>query len=169
MSEICAGPLLFDERQWLAAWALGLMLGAPLPALLPTLFVAPATVTFAIALAVVGIDLGVLLLLGTMQTRVDARGLHVSFGLFGWIRFDFPKENLRSALARRYRPLGEFGGWGIRGFGTRRALNMRGNEGVQIAYLRDGRDATVLVGSQRPQELEHALRLLAVPPPPERP
>ena len=71
---------------------------------------------------------------------------------------------IRAADARRYRPLGEFGGWGIRGVGAKRALNMRGSEGVELAVHRRGRDGTVMIGSQRSRELELALRLLEIPP-----
>lgn len=168
MSEVAVGPALFDERQWLPAWALALIGGMPLLVLLPLALGGPEATRQTVATVtalVVGLDLAILLLLGNMRTRVDTRGVLVTFGLFGWIRFRFHKRDLASALARRYRPLGEFGGWGIRGFGDRRALNMRGDEGVEIRYARKGRAASVLIGSQRPRELEHALRLLAVPPP----
>lgn len=170
MNSDAAGPLLFDERQWLPSWALALIAGMPLFVLLPLALAGPQATRHELAIVtvlVVAVDLAVLLFLGNMRTRVDTRGVLVTFGLFGWIRFRFGKRELASAHARRYRPLAEFGGWGIRGFGNRRALNMRGDEGVELHYSRRGRDATVLVGSQRPRELEHALRLLAVPGPPD--
>ena len=168
MNGDAAGPLLFDERQWLPAWALALIAGMPLFVLLPLALAGPEASRPELAIVtvlVVAVDLAVLLLLGNMRTRVDTQGVLVTFGLFGWIRFRFGKRELASAHARRYRPLGEFGGWGIRGFRSRRALNMRGDLGVEIRWHRAGVTGTVLVGSQRPSELEHALRLLAIPPP----
>ena len=53
-----------------------------------------------------------------------------------------------------YRPLGEFGGWGIRGWGGRVAYNVRGNKGVELV-LHDGR--RVVIGSQRAVELASAI------------
>ncbi len=55
---------------------------------------------------------------------------------------------------RRYGPMREFGGWGIRGFGGRIAYNVRGNEGVELT-LTDGRQ--VLIGSGRAEELAGAI------------
>lgn len=58
--------------------------------------------------------------------------------------------------ARTYRPLREYGGWGIRWGGKgRMAYNVSGSEGVEVELL-DGR--TVMVGSRRPDELADTLR-----------
>jgi hypothetical protein len=50
--------------------------------------------------------------------------------------------------------LREYGGWGVRGFGSNRAYNMRGDQGVQLDLV-DG--SRVLIGTQRPGELETAI------------
>jgi hypothetical protein len=55
--------------------------------------------------------------------------------------------------AVRYRPLREYGGWGIRGTRRNGAYNARGDLGV-LFLMNDG--ARLLVGSQRPHELEAA-------------
>lgn len=162
---------LFLERQWLPTWALVLIVAAPLPVLASLLAVAsrepgPARTE---ALWAAGVGIGVcalvLVLVGSMRTRVDTSGLLVTFGFPGWLRFRFRREEIEAAGARRYRPIREFGGWGIRGLGAKRALNMRGDEGVELTVRRKGRTGTVMIGSQRPRELEHALRLLEIPPP----
>ena len=56
--------------------------------------------------------------------------------------------------ARKYSPLGEYGGWGIRGLGSKRAFNVSGNQGVAL-ILTDG--STVMIGSQRAGELARAI------------
>ena len=67
-----------------------------------------------------------------------------------------PVDAIRSCTARRYRPILEYGGWGYRwGRGGSRAYNVRGNRGVQIV-LQDGK--TILIGSQRPEELASAIQ-----------
>lgn len=64
------------------------------------------------------------------------------------------------AEAVTYRPIREYGGWGIRWGGPRNwAYNLRGNRGVRLT-LRDG--ATLLVGSQRAEDLAESLRLAGV-------
>jgi hypothetical protein len=58
--------------------------------------------------------------------------------------------------ARDYRPIREFGGWGIhRGWKGTWAYNVRGHRGVELT-LRDG--ASLLIGSQRADELAGAIR-----------
>jgi len=66
-----------------------------------------------------------------------------------------PKLEIAGIEVRQYQPLGEFGGWGIRGFGGRIAYNVRGNQGVELT-LTDGR--RVLIGSRRAGELAAAIR-----------
>ena len=55
---------------------------------------------------------------------------------------------------RVYRPLGEFGGWGIRGWGGRVAYNVSGDTGVELT-LADGRQ--ILIGTQRAADLAGAI------------
>lgn len=66
-----------------------------------------------------------------------------------------PLADITTAAARTYRPLREFGGWGVRGLSRdNRAYNVSGNQGVQLT-LRDGR--RVLLGSRQPEALAQAL------------
>jgi len=57
---------------------------------------------------------------------------------------------------RTYKPIREFGGWGIRGLSSSRtiAYNVKGNQGVELT-LTDGRK--VLLGTQQPEALFQAL------------
>jgi hypothetical protein len=87
------------------------------------------------------------------QTTTVAEGaVTVRFGPF--YRMRIPFSEIANAEAVSYRPVRDFGGWGIRGFGRRRALNTRGNLGVLVTRA-DG--STVLIGSQKPRELLAAL------------
>lgn len=57
--------------------------------------------------------------------------------------------------ARTYKPIQEYGGWGIKGWSKQRiAYNTSGNRGVELT-LHDGR--TVMLGSQQPEELALAI------------
>lgn len=66
----------------------------------------------------------------------------------------FPLVQIKSAEARDYSPLREFGGWGIRMGPGGKAYNAYGERGVQLV-LADGR--RVLIGSQRADELAQVL------------
>jgi hypothetical protein len=60
--------------------------------------------------------------------------------------------------ARTYRPIRDYGGWGVR-FGPRgRAYNVSGNRGVEITLANGKR---VLVGSQRADDLAAAIARIA--------
>jgi len=68
---------------------------------------------------------------------------------------EHPLETIADADAVVYRPIREYGGWGIR-FGTKgMAYNVSGNEGVQVT-LRSGK--SFLLGSRRAAELGQVLR-----------
>lgn len=89
-----------------------------------------------------------------LVTEVRSDGLHVRFRPF--VRKHFPFETIRRCEARTYRPIAEYGGWGIRfGWGGRgKAYNVRGDRGVQLEFT-DGK--RLLIGSQRAEELEAAI------------
>jgi hypothetical protein len=120
------GSALFEEQQWFSPW-IYVVIGA------------------------------VLLLLAALltlhqTTRVQTDSVVVRFGFLYQTRI--PLSEIRSAEAVAYRPIREYGGWGIRGLGRRRALNTRGNKGVLLTRT-DG--STLMIGSQQPRELLSAL------------
>jgi hypothetical protein len=61
---------------------------------------------------------------------------------------------------RAYDPLGEYGGWGLKGSSGNRALNIAGDQGLQLE-LQNGQ--RLLLGTQRPAEVTQALHQLGVP------
>ncbi len=65
-----------------------------------------------------------------------------------------PIDEIAGVEPRIYHPLGEFGGWGIRGWGGRVAYNVSGNTGVELT-LADGRH--IMIGSQRAADLAGAI------------
>lgn len=66
-----------------------------------------------------------------------------------------PLRELAEVHARDYRPIAEYGGWGIRLSGNGMAYNTHGTRGVQLV-LKNG--TRILIGSQRSDELAAALR-----------
>ena len=90
-------------------------------------------------------------------TSVSPETVTVRFGPLYTARI--PVAEVASAHAVVYRPVRDYGGWGIRGTSRRRALNTRGDEGV---LLRKTDGSTVLIGSQKPRELLAALERAGV-------
>lgn len=110
--------------------------------------------------AVVALVLAILLALLSMRmkTAVTADAVTVRFGLLYTSRV--PLSDVVRAEALVYRPVRDYGGWGIRGFRNRRALNARGDRGVLLVRS-DG--STLLIGTQRPRDLLAALSRAGVP------
>jgi len=82
--------------------------------------------------------------------RVVDDGVEAEYGCVGLIRFRWPASELRQCEAVTYRPLREFGGWGVRlNLRGERCFNARGNRGVKLQVG----DRTIILGSQRPDEL----------------
>lgn len=101
--------------------------------------------------------LALLMYLMTMRTTVDSDTLSVTFGRYlTWYRWRIPLSKIASSEVVAYSPIKEYGGWGIRGFGKRRALNMRGNRGVQLVLQSGDR---ILIGSGQPEKLYSALQI----------
>jgi len=87
-------------------------------------------------------------------TEVRDDGVHLHFFLL-WKKRVILFHEIRSAQARTYRPLMEYGGWGIRWGLSGQAYNVSGNQGVQLELAGGKR---LLIGSQRPEELESAIQ-----------
>lgn len=101
------------------------------------------------------------LLIGTLRLTVEVRdgALHVRF--FPFVRKVIRLSEIRSAEARTYRPILEYGGWGIRWGGRNGwAYNVKGNRGVQLELANGKR---LLIGSQKADELAAAITTAAVP------
>ena len=99
------------------------------------------------------VGMAVLVLSARLITEVRSNGLHVRFFPFRWNAIPF--ETIASYQTQTYLAIRDFGGRGIRWGRDRKAYIVAGNEGLQL-LLNDGRK--VLIGSQRPQELEAAVR-----------
>ncbi|WP_273843678.1 hypothetical protein [Rubrobacter calidifluminis] len=93
-----------------------------------------------------------LLAAARLSVRVGPEGLEIRFRPL--LRRRIPIREITSWQVVRYRPLADYGGWGIRWCPGGRAYTVSGDRGVRIT-LEDGRE--VLVGSHRPDELADAI------------
>ena len=105
----------------------------------------------------VGLTLPAFLVVGMLRmiTEVTPAELRVWFGWLPTYRRAVPIAAIKRLEVVRYRPILDYGGWGVRaGRDGECALHARGNRGVRL-HLTDG--SRLLIGSQRPEELAAAL------------
>ncbi len=104
------------------------------------------------AIGILGLPLIAITLRQVTELRNDQ--LLVELAPF-WTR-EVPLSEIESVEAVTYRPIRDFGGWGIRyGFFKKQwAYNMKGKEGVLLGLVDK---KPLLVGSQRAQELADAI------------
>jgi len=74
------------------------------------------------------------------------------------IRRRIPLDDVVALRSVRYRPMRDFGGWGVRGMGKRKAWTARGDRAVELD-LTGGRQ--LLIGSDRPDRLLEGIRSAA--------
>lgn len=90
-----------------------------------------------------------------LKTRVSEQGLHYQFFPIHLKDRVIFFEDISSFKARKYSPLKEFGGWGIRWGFEGKAYNVSGAEGLQLVLKND---IKILFGSQKSKELEKAMK-----------
>ena len=114
-------------------------------------------IVLAVAVGIgVPIAITALFFLLKLQTEVKPDGIYVRFFPFHIHFKRFAAEDLSEYYARQYKPIREYGGWGIRcSLRNGRAYNVSGNKGVQIVF-KSGKK--LLIGSQNPEQLEAAIR-----------
>jgi hypothetical protein len=88
-----------------------------------------------------------------MVTEVRDEGLFVDF-VWLWPERTIPWDQIRSVEARTYRPIRDFGGWGVRWAARGIVYHARGNRGARLVLASGER---VLIGSQRTDELARAI------------
>jgi len=160
--------IIFREEQKFALWLrwlvyLSMGLGAVVSvfALKKDLSGQSSLEVWEIVLAVVagiGVPIAItaMFLLLKLETLVRPDGLYVRYFPFHIHFKRFGPEDLSEYHARRYKPIREYGGWGIKcSLRNGKAYNVSGNWGVQLV-LSNGKK--LLIGSQKADELEAAIR-----------
>jgi len=162
--------LFKEEQQFRQWWWIVLILGATIPAMIMNIYALYQQM-------VRGIQVGdspapnVVLIGGLvflcvalwsyfslkLEVWIDQDGIHYRF--FPLIRKNrlISKAEIERFEIRKYKPIIDYGGWGVRkGFGRKwqRAYNVRGNIGLQL-YLTNGKK--ILFGTQRSQAIMYAM------------
>jgi hypothetical protein len=156
---------VFVEEQRFNQWWLYLLLAIPLISLvIPFIFNSDDYVNgdketlTGITISLVSVVIVTMLILSIrLRTKIDENGIYYQFYPINFNEKFIPWRDISNCFFRKYNPLTEYGGWGYRsGFGRRkgRALNIRGNQGIQLE-LKNGKK--LLLGTQKGSEVEKVL------------
>jgi hypothetical protein len=88
-----------------------------------------------------------------LVTEVRDDGLFICF-VWLWPERTIPWAQIRSVDTRTYRPIRDFGGWGVRWAARGIVYHARGKRGARLVLASGER---VLIGSQRADELARAI------------
>ncbi len=91
----------------------------------------------------------ILFFLLKLETSIDERGISYRFYPFQLTTKLISWDTINTCSTRRYNPILEYGGWGYRVGMKGKALNVKGNRGIQIK-LKNGKQ--LLIGTQKPDE-----------------
>ncbi|MEK9499711.1 hypothetical protein [Gaopeijia maritima] len=146
-----------EEFTPLALWARALTWGAVAIGLRAVFVNPPGEGVFPSFVAAGILSLGILVeaVFGGLRVRLYTDRIEVSLGRVGWIRKTIRYETIERLDPVTYRPLKEFGGWGVRGFGDKQAWTARGDRAL-VLHLVGG--ARIYVGSEHPEQLAERMR-----------
>lgn len=118
----------------------------------------PAMTRGVLALGILGLGVGLARIIGGLTVLVQETRLYVFFGSYPVIKRVVPYAEILEMHSAEHSPIGDFGGWGARGMGKKKAWTARGDEAVVLTLIGD---REVYVGSDHPQRLEERIRTTA--------
>lgn len=92
-----------------------------------------------------------------LKTRIDEKGIHFQFFPFHLSEKTIAWAEIKSIRVRKYDPIGEYGGWGIKlsfRHGLGKAINVSGDIGIQLE-LNNGKP--FLLGTQKQDEAKRVI------------
>ena len=113
----------------------------------------------AFAFIVMGLVVAILLLVmfTRLTTEISADGVSYRIWPFHKKNRFHSWDDITSAEVRQYKPIREYGGWGVRIGLQGKAYNIKGNMGLQLV-LDSG--LRILIGTQKPDEISETLNAL---------
>lgn len=157
-------PIYYEEQKFNQVWLWVLLLflavlGWYIP--LETVLAGPDkdALTIGIVLFVwilAGILLPLLFGMLKLESEVRSDGVYVRYFPFHMNYRSYHWDEIKSAEPVEYRPILDYGGWGIRYGSKGKAYNVSGKEGVLLSF-KDGR-RDLLIGSRHPLEFAGSIR-----------
>jgi len=91
----------------------------------------------------------ILFLIAKLITQIDKDGITIKFIPFHLRQIKYNWIDIESCEIRKYNPILEFGGWGVRHGFKGKAYNVKGNKGIQLQLKNGNR---IMIGTQNPTE-----------------
>lgn len=89
-----------------------------------------------------------------LRTEIDENGITYQFYPFHRNPRKIEWESLENCHTRKYKPISEYGGWGLR-MGTKGgAYNVKGDQGIQMNF-KNGKK--LLIGTQKPEKAQEVI------------
>jgi len=156
---------VFVEEQRFNQWWLYVILAIPLLVLLlPYIFNKDIAIhsdegtIIGISISLITILIvSILILTIRLKTKINENGIYYQFYPLNFNEKHIPWREISRCYVRKYKPLTEYGGWGFKsgiGRGKGRALNIRGNYGIQLELINGKK---LLLGTQIKSEVEKVL------------
>jgi hypothetical protein len=115
----------------------------------------PATDAGLLISGIVAILIALLLLIIRLETQVKKDGVYVRFFPFQLVYRHYSWDKMLKCYVRKYKPMIEFGGWGLRFGVSGKAYSISGNQGLQLQFSNNKK---LLIGTQKPGELSEVLK-----------
>lgn len=158
---------LFQETQRFTQWWIWLILIGILYVFLTGIYVQiikgelfgtkPMSDVGLIIMTVVMILFTLLFFSFNLKTEITKDRIYFQFFPFHIKDRTYLIADIQEMKVVKYSPIGEYGGWGIRGIGSNRAFNVKGNQGLRI-HFKNGQKR--LIGTQKPEELQKIIKEL---------
>ena len=142
--------LLFEENQKFTQWWLWLILLTPL-------FITAFTKNIYSYEGLILILISLFFYYLELRVKVSKNGVQYQFFPIHLNSYSIKLEEIEKIEAIKYKPLGDYGGWGIRYGFKGKCYNIKGNLGVKV-YMKKG--SYILFGSQKYKTLEKVLSQL---------
>lgn len=92
-----------------------------------------------------------------LKTKIDEMGIHYQFFPFHLSLKSISWNEIKEAYVRNYDPIGEYGGWGLKGGWSKKrgkAINVSGDVGIQLV-LKD--ESKLLIGTNKESDAKRVL------------
>lgn len=104
------------------------------------------------------LSFGLIWLFGAMHLKTEITNEEIRVQFFPFFNRTFSWQDIEKVYVRQYRPIAEYGGWGIRFSHKGTAYNVSGNMGLQL-IMKKG-DKKILIGTQLPDEMGRVVNLI---------
>ena len=95
-----------------------------------------------------------------LETTITKDEVQVLYFPFHWKKRTYPFSSIKKMEVITYLPIADYGGWGVRISFNGKAFNVRGDKGLKL-YFDDRKP--LLIGTQKPEELQKCLEQLNFP------